>query len=140
MITPARALAHYGDPTTERFMVLFDVPASQEIGAIPKRVYCNKDLKNPLALAFTLLVDRGLAPLVRTWDGCFQLRKQRGSTSTSLHSWGLAVDLNAAWNQLGHTPTMDPRIVACFEESGFDWGGHWQRSDGMHFQLREIPK
>lgn len=139
MITPAQAHARYGDPKTERFMVLWDVPPALEIGALPRRVYCNRDIRVPLERAFTLIVTQGLAPLVKTWDGCFQIRPTHGTTTPSLHSWGCAIDFNAPWNQLGHTPTMDPRLVACFKEAGFDWGGRWKRKDGMHFQLARFP-
>lgn len=139
MITSAQCLRRYGPPETEKFMVLYDVPTEWEIGAIPKRVYCNKELQPRLHKALGLVVERGLAPLVRSWDGCFQLRNKRGAYSASLHSWGLAVDFNAAWNRFQHTPTMDPRLVACFEESEFDWGGRWTKPDGMHFQLRAFP-
>ena len=56
----------------------------------------------------------------------------------SLHSWGIAIDVNAAWNQLNMTPTLSPEFVKCFIDAGFDWGGTWQRKDGMHFQLKSI--
>lgn len=138
-ITASQALKRYGAPELERGMVLWDVPAALEVGAIPKRIYCNKDLQEPLNKAFTLIVSRGLAPLVRTWDGCFQIRKKRGGISPSLHSWGLAVDSNAAWNRMGRNPTMDNRLVTCFRLAGFEWGGDWMRPDGMHFQLAKWP-
>lgn len=138
-ITAAQALKRYGPPEMERAMVLWDVPTALEVGAIPRRLYCNRDLKGPLSAAFGLLVARNLAHLVLTWDGCFQVRRKRGGISTSLHSWGLAVDLNAAWNRMGRPPTLDQRVVACFEDAGFEWGGRWRRPDGMHFQLAEFP-
>ena len=57
MIASKQALARYGDPKLERSMVLFDVPTHLEIGAIPKKVYCNKDLVKPLTQAFTNLIE-----------------------------------------------------------------------------------
>jgi hypothetical protein len=56
----------------------------------------------------------------------------------SLHSWGIAIDVNAAWNGLGKEPTLTPEFVKCFTDAGFDWGGTWKRKDGMHFQLSNI--
>ena len=140
MLTSLQARKHYGDPRTESAMVLFDVPAALEVGVIPKRIYCNRDLVKPLTSALTLIVNRGLADKIKTWDGCFNVRAKRGGTSPSLHSWGLAIDINASWNRMGQPSTQDPRLVACFKEAGFDWGGDWKRPDAMHFQLAEIPK
>jgi hypothetical protein len=56
----------------------------------------------------------------------------------SLHSWGLAVDLNAFENGLGKEPKLSPGFVKCFTDAGFDWGGTWKRKDGMHFELAKI--
>lgn len=120
-------------------MVVWDVPECCEHGAIPKKVYCNKDLKPLLERAFKNVNDRGLAAQVKTWDGCFNIRKKRGATSMSLHSWGLAIDFNAAWNGFGKPPTMSPELVKCFTDAGFDWGGTWSRPDGMHFQIAKLP-
>ena len=68
----------------------------------------------------------------------FDFRAQRGGRSLSLHSWGIAIDVNPKTNALGKTPTLSPAFVACFKETGFDWGGDWKRRDGMHFQLAQI--
>ena len=139
MVTSQQCLAKYGPPETEKFMVLWDVPAELEHGAIPKRIYCNKDIVPLLNQAFKNINTRGLANQVKTWDGCFNIRKKRGATSMSLHSWGLAIDINAAWNGFGKQPTMSPELVKCFTDAGLDWGGKWSRPDGMHFQIAKLP-
>ena len=56
----------------------------------------------------------------------------------SLHSWGIAIDLNAFENGLNMAPKLSPGFVKCFTDAGFEWGGNWQRKDGMHFQLAKI--
>jgi hypothetical protein len=139
MVTSAQALKKYGDPTLENNMVLWDIPNELEIGAIPKRLYCNKDMVYPLTQAFKNLIDRGYVRDLKTFDGCFNIRKKRGLSSMSLHSWGIAIDVNAAWNQLNMTPTLSVGFVNCFTDTGFEWGGNWKgRVDGMHFQLKSI--
>lgn len=138
MVTSAQALRKYGDPELESSMTVWDVPTNLEIGVIPKRIYCNRDMVAPLSQAFTNLILTGKVAELKTWDGCFNKRKKRGLNSMSLHSWGLAVDVNAAWNQLHMTPTLTPEFVKCFTDAGFDWGGTWTRKDGMHFQLANI--
>ncbi len=139
MVTSAQCLKKYGDPTKESNMILWDVPTELEIGVIPKRLYCNKDLIAPLTKAFKNLIDTGFVKELKTWDGCFNIRKKRGLKSMSLHSWGIAIDVNAAWNGLGKTPQLSAGFVKCFTDAGFDWGGNWtNRPDGMHFQLNKI--
>lgn len=138
MVTSKDCLAKYGQPETEKYMTVWDVPQELELGHIPKKIYCNRDLVVPLSGAFTNVISRGLVAEIKTWEGCFNIRRKRGSTSTSLHSWGIAIDINAAWNRFGAKPTMSPQLVACFTDAGFDWGGTWKNPDGMHFQLARI--
>jgi hypothetical protein len=138
MVTSAQCLKKYGDPTKESSMILWDIPAELEVGVIPKRLYCNKDMVAPLTQAFKNLIATGFVKELKTWDGCFNIRKMRGLTSMSLHSWGIAIDVNAAWNGLGKTPVLSAGFVKCFTDAGFDWGGTWTRKDGMHFQLAKI--
>ncbi len=145
----------YGDPNTHKDMLMWDVPTELEIGVIPKRIYCHKDLIPPLRRAFSLLITTGYVDELRTWDGCFNIRPIRGYEKRyaelmaagkmeeamqllSIHSWGLAIDINAAWNGLGKTPTLTAGFVKCFTDAGFTWGGTWKRLDGMHFQLSSI--
>ena len=141
MITSQQCFGRYGDPfqNERKFMTMWDVPAEVEHGAIPKKIYCNKDIVPLLNQAFKNINDRGLANQVKTWDGCFNIRKKRGATSMSLHSWGLAIDVNAAWNGFGKKPTMSPELVKCFTDAGLDWGGIWKKPDGMHFQIAKLP-
>jgi len=138
MITSNDCLKKYGAAELERNMVLWDIPAELEIGAIPKRLYCNKDLVIPLEQAFKNIISRRLVTQLKTWDGCFNIRKKRGASSASLHSWGIAIDINAAWNGFGKKPTMSSELAQCFIDAGFEWGGLWSKPDGMHFQLSKI--
>lgn len=138
MVTAAQALKKYGAPELEAHMIIWDVPAELEVGVIPKKLYCNKDMVAPLSAAFKNLIERGFVKELKTFDGCFNIRKKRGLSSLSLHSWGIAIDVNAAWNALGAKPTLSAGFVKCFTDAGFEWGGTWSRLDGMHFQLAKI--
>ena len=143
MVTSRQCFAKWGDPNTRgdegKYMVMWDVPEKLELGVIPKRLYCNRAMIGPLTEAFTNIINRGLVGQLKTWDGCFNIRKKRGATSQSLHAWGIAIDINAAWNGFGKKPTMSPELVKCFTDTGmFDWGGTWSKPDGMHFQLSKI--
>jgi hypothetical protein len=142
MVTSKQCFDKWGDPLTThdegKYMVMWDVPTHLEIGVIPKRLYCNRIMVQPLTKAFTNLIQRGFVDELKTWDGCFNIRKKRGLSSQSLHSWGIAIDVNASWNGLGKEPVLSSGFVKCFTDAGFDWGGNWKRKDGMHFQLSKI--
>ena len=142
MVTSNQCFAKWGDPNTRadegKYMMLWDVPAHLELGVIPKRLYCNRAMIAPLTASFENIINRGLVSQLRTWEGCCNIRKKRGASSQSLHAWGIAIDINAAWNGFGKKPTMSPELVKCFTDAGFDWGGLWSKPDGMHFQLAKI--
>ncbi|MEH6405759.1 MAG: M15 family metallopeptidase [Leeuwenhoekiella sp.] len=146
MVTSKKCLAKYGTPDIKMeygHMMLWDVPEwiNKEIPTIPNKIYCNRNLVGALLEAFCNIVERCLQDEIKTWDGCFNIRLVRGShdpNNWSLHSFGIAIDINAAWNRLGHEPTMSTDLVKCFTDAGFDWGGNWKRKDGMHFQLAKI--
>lgn len=145
MVTAEQCRARFGDPTDEaqrraferQWMTLWVPPPG--IAAFPRRVYCHKYLVPVLHDLHDRILDAGIADQVRTWDGCFNIRQKRGATSLSLHSWGLAFDINAAWNRFGEPPTMSPELVACIEQAGADWGGWWKKPDGMHGQIKSRP-
>jgi len=154
MVTSAAALKKYGDPnllqTQQKHFELWIVPSDileafkhvrfSAVGTIgfPKKIFINKDFRPVLERALRNLMERGLTKELKTWDGVFIIRSKRGLASLSLHSWALAVDINAFENQLNQIPKLSPAFVKCFTDAGCDWGGTWTRKDGMHFQLSKI--
>lgn len=135
LLTALECFTRYGHPESENNMVLWDIPVELEIGVIPKRLYCNLDMIAPLSKAF---IKTGRVNELKTFDGCFNIRKKRGSMTQSLHSWGVAVDVNAQWNQMGKPSTLSKEFVKCFTDAGFEWGGTWTKPDAMHFQLKSF--
>lgn len=104
---------------------------------IVKFIACNVDTHEPMLAALRMVRDKGLGGVLKTFDGCFNIRAVRGSGSLSTHAYGLGFDFNAAGNPLGSTrgdfaAHMD--FVNCFVAQGFDWGGAFTgRKDPMHF-------
>jgi len=147
LLTSTECISRYGAAYKESNMVLWDVPTELEIGVIPKRIYCNKDMIEPLSKAFANLIKTGCVKELKTFDGCFAIRKKRGASSMSLHSWGVAIDFNCLDNQFGKTYEQLKKIgktpftnefLQCFRNAGFDCGGDWiKNTDRMHFQLRK---
>jgi len=69
------------------------------------------------------VVDRGLADEINPeeYAGCFVPRfiERDPSRGPSLHTWGIAVDLNVPGNLRGTVGEIDRTVVAIFQEWGF---------------------
>ena len=156
MVSNKSIIQHFGLPADNvSNMIMWTVPEELRFPPIPKKIYCHRLLVPLLTRAFRLIISRSLQHEFKTWDGCYNDRVMRGyeqkydelfKTSPldaaerfkSIHSWGLAIDINAFENQLGHKPAMSPELVKCFTDVGFDWGGNFHtRLDGMHFQVSD---
>ncbi len=105
-------------------------------------VTCNKGMVPQLRAALTEVVDRGLADKIHPGEyaGCYYPRyiARDPSKGLSLHSWGIAVDLNVPGNQRGTVGEMDRQVVAIFKKWGFAWGGDWNYTDPMHFEMASV--
>jgi hypothetical protein len=59
-----------------------------------------------------------------------------GTQVRSTHSWGIAIDINSAFEHIGeahkHNHSIDPRVAEIFQQHGWKWGITF--GDAMHFQ------
>jgi len=103
-------------------------------------VTCHRLMIEQLRGALAEVEQRGLAEQLHTYDGCYVPRfiERNPDNSISLHTWGIAIDLDASTNYRGIEGTMDPAIVEIFKRWGFSWGGDWTYTDPMHFELSAI--
>jgi hypothetical protein len=106
------------------------------------RVTCNKVMLPQLRAALTEVQQRGLGAKVYHYDGCYVPRfiNHNPADGLSFHTFGTAIDINAAQNQRGGRGQMDRTVVSIFEKWGFTWGGTWHYTDPMHFELNRIVK
>jgi hypothetical protein len=141
----------FGEPTAPDFQnYLVEIDLTELAGALghvrdylgnpwPARIYGNFVMAGPLKKALQAVVGKGLANELHSYDGCFNIRRAKSGHIMSMHSWGLAVDLNAATNpfrQSGLVTDFSDEFVRCFLKAGFEWGGLWHSPvDAMHFQL-----
>jgi peptidoglycan LD-endopeptidase CwlK len=83
--------------------------------------------------------------------GAFYWRKVAGESYLSMHSFGIAIDINShlgnywLWDikrgsasprKLMLHNNIPMKIVEIFEKEKFFWGGHWYFYDTMHFEYR----
>lgn len=108
------------------------------------RVTCHRVVLPQLRSALSEVVERGLASSIDPGDfgGCYVPRfiGHDPSQGLSLHTWGIAIDLNVAGNQRGSVGEIDRRVVSTFKRWGFAWGGDWQWTDPMHFELAALVR
>lgn len=124
-------------------LVYIDTPFLQNLPPYhTKRIQVHKKAANQFEQLFRHWELDGLANLLLSYDGGYNPRMIRGSENKiSSHSYGIAFDINAAWNPLGVIPpkvnqTGSVRnLVEIAHAHGFYWGGHFSRYDGMHFEV-----
>lgn len=153
IISRAQAIQRYGPidfaskiwPAQAHFITLFPVMSERfpnwcvmNTGIPVVHIACNVDIQGELGQALDNVYQRGIGHRLITYDGCFNIRAIRGEPGIpSAHAYGLALDINAATNQLGDTQGGffdDPQTVKCFTDAGFFWGGAFTgRKDPMHF-------
>ncbi|RYU10287.1 M15 family metallopeptidase [Nocardioides iriomotensis] len=107
-------------------------------------VTCHRVMIPQLRAALEEVVSRGLGPAIHPdeYAGCYYPRfiGYDPAKGLSLHSWGIAVDLNTPGNQRGTVGEMDRDVVAIFKKWGFAWGGDWNYTDPMHFELASVVR
>ncbi len=100
-------------------------------------VTCHRLMLPQLRGALEDVVKAGLSSSLHTYDGCYVPRfiERNPMQAISLHTWGIAIDMDASTNYRGIKGTMDPRVVDIFKRWGFRWGGDWSYRDPMHFEI-----
>lgn len=105
-------------------------------------VTCHRVMLPQLREVMREVVAQGLAPEIDPGEfaGCYYPRFIGNDPvkGLSLHSWGIAVDLNVPGNQRGTVGEMDRGVVAIFKKWGFAWGGDWSYTDPMHFEMDRL--
>jgi hypothetical protein len=100
-------------------------------------VTCHRLMIPQLRDALQEVQNAGLASTIHSYNGCYVPRfiEHNPTHAISLHTWGIAIDLDSATNGRGTKGTMDPRVVQIFKRWGFRWGGDWSYTDPMHFEI-----
>lgn len=68
----------------------------------------------------------------------FNWRYKSGTRTLSMHSFGLAVDIDPNLNPFGykHSHHIPKYVSNRARLSGITWGGGWRKHDYMHFEYR----
>lgn len=84
-----------------------------------------------------------LKKYVQKTAGTFNYRNIAGTKRLSVHSFGIAIDINTQYSdywqwdkKIRYKNKIPIEIVEIFEKHGFIWGGKWYHYDTMHFEYR----
>lgn len=144
----------YGEPGTESNLMIINLPYPMKLAWDLKtqvtRMRCHKLIARKLQLVFGDILehygrDKITELEIDIFGGCYEFRRIRGGNSTSMHSWGIAVDLLPDKNQLRWgkdkavfaKPEYKP-MIDIFYKHGFINMGVEKNFDWMHFEIR-IP-
>lgn len=126
-------VSQFGQPGDRSNIVSVPMKAGPGGRTVPVQVH--KKIADRLKNAFEEISAAGLSDEIKTFDGSYNARKKRGGSTWSVHSWGLAVDLNAGQYPMGTSAaSTSPRykqIAQIFARNGFYQLGN----DPMHFQF-----
>lgn len=126
----------------EKNIVFVSIPQMSVVGTNGMRFHTKGALQ--LQKLWQEWEQLGLLKYVISYSGAFVPRKIRGGNALSKHAYGVAFDINAAWNGLGQTPAPPGKKGSVYElvpsaiKWGFHWGGWWKREDGMHFEISRV--
>jgi hypothetical protein len=143
------------DDWPERNIVTVEIPQITKIAGVmqggvvrgrgPRLVSVHRLVAVQMADLWQAWEDAGLLDRILTWGGLWNPRFIRKSKSAlSNHSFASAFDINVPWNMLGEEPAKAGEkgcvweLVDLAHQHGFYWGGHFQRKDGMHFEVAEL--
>lgn len=154
-MTTKEIIKKYGKPneTGAGYLVTINLPypmrLSWDLDIKVTRMSCHRLLAGKFLAVFNdLLKHYGLKEIQRLgidiFGGCFNYRKMRGGNAWSLHSWGIAIDLDPARNTLKETNKTArfarqeyKTMIDIFYKHGFISLGRERNYDWMHYEAKE---
>lgn len=141
----------FGKAGDESYLVNVKVPSNYPLkydGKPVKSIRIHKLAADRLEAALNDIINHygedieTVAPGACVYDGSYNFRKTRSSSSQSVHSWGVAIDFDASKNQL-NTKAPAARLsqdiykpfLDILEHHGFLSLGRRSNKDWMHVQM-----
>jgi len=154
MLSTVQAKTKFGEAnkTGAGYLVTIQLPYPMRLSWQTKTtvtsIKCHKSVADQLTNIFNdILKHYGLAKIkelgIDLYGGCFEYRMKTSGTSLSLHSWGIALDLDPARNLYKETKKTArfarpeyKAMIDIFYKHGWESLGRERDYDWMHFQVR----
>ena len=151
-MTQAQIIKKYGQPDPKgSYLTVIDLPYPMRLAwdknTIVKKMRCHKLAAERFKKVFDeILKVYGLKRIqelgIDLFGGTFHYRQKRQGSTLSMHSWGLAIDLDPERNGM-NTPVGKANfnkdeykaLRGIFKKNGFAWGGDLWGKDCMHWQV-----
>ena len=152
-MTTSQIILKYGIPneTGKGYLTVIQLPypmrLAWDLDYKVTRMSCHKAIADKFLAVFNDLLNHyGYEEIVKLgidkFGGCFNYRKMRNGYSWSLHSWGIAIDLDPARNLLRETSKTArfarpeyKAMINIFYKHGFESLGIEKNYDWIHFQI-----
>jgi len=120
-------------------IVLIELPILKPNSTKFFRMQCHKKIKENILEIFQEYKDNSYDSKYKIrMLGSFMPRHRlwNPKKSLSIHSYGLALDINWDTNPVGKKGDMPNFVVELFKKHGWTWGGDWKNpKDFMHMQF-----
>lgn len=142
----------YGSPgrSQTRLHLPYKMKLAWRPNKVVKSFFCHEKVADVMHHCFgEVLKEYGLDRVkelrLDMFGGCLNIRKKRGGSSMSMHSWGIAIDIDPQRNQLrwgaDQAQLADPEYNAwwaIWEQYGFVSMGREHNYDWMHLQAARL--
>lgn len=153
MLTTSDLKGRFGNPNEDGipYLVKINLPypmrLSWETQTVVNSIRCHNLVATQLTNIFDDILAHYTLPKIQElgidlYGGCFNFRKMRGGNDWSRHSWGVAIDLDPARNQLRETSATArfarpeyKAMIDIFYQHGFVSLGREKNYDWMHFEV-----
>lgn len=153
LLTTNIIIKRYGQPTVtgKEYLVTIDSPfplrVAWDLKTSVKKISCHRLVAASLKAILTDILEAyGYERIkelgIDLYGGCFNYRRMRTGNAWSLHSWGIAIDLDPARNQLKETARTArfarpeyKKMIDIFYKHGWVSLGREANMDWMHFQV-----
>lgn len=153
--TQAQVRQFYSEPgspacTAGMVNLAYPMRVAWDKSQIIRRFRCHEKVAGTFERVFSRALDAyGLAEIQRLgldlFGGCYNFRPMRGGNNWSMHSWGIAVDLDPERNQLkwgrdkaAFAKTEYVPFWKIVEDEGLVSLGRVKNFDWMHFQAARL--
>lgn len=150
--TQANCTSFYGKPGTNQDQAVMPYPLriAWDTKSKVTKFSCHQKVKEPIERVFQRTLDYYGYDKIKElgldlWGGCLNVRKMRGGSAWSMHSWGIAVDMDPDRNQLkwgrDRAVFAKPEYKKWFEfwyDEGFISLGIERNYDWMHVQAARL--